>query len=268
MLLFVYGTLRYGFELNHLLRNSPFIGLGYVEGFKMYDLGGYPGCVKGDGTIWGEVYQVSEELLRKLDEVEGYSGTPDDLYERTSVTVNFDQKRKYKLSGVQMYVYRRSIDDKYVIREGDFSSHMGMSKILNYFAYAENTNTEVMKYRGLTKIMKEFRAYAPGFRIVFSVPCRWGLCASLKEGEGKVCGYVYLTTADQLAVLDRAEHYLSTYMRDSIPVVDERGITYFATVYFTEEKEEGSPSHQYLQIILDGLRRGWGDQCRSTGLDL
>jgi len=111
VLLFVYGTLRYGFELNHLLRNSPFIGLGYVEGFKMYDLGGYPGCVKGDGTIWGEVYQVSEELLRKLDEVEGYSGTPDDLYERTSVTVNFDQKRKYKLSGVQMYVYRRSIDD-------------------------------------------------------------------------------------------------------------------------------------------------------------
>lgn len=214
----------------------------------------------------GEVYEVNELLLRKLDEIEGYSGTPEDLYERASVTVNFDQKRRYRLSNVQMYVYRRSVEDKYVVRDGDFSSYVGMPRIINYFAYAENTNPEVMKQRGLTVIMKELRVFAPNFRIVFSVPCKWGLCASLREGEGQVCGYIYLTTTDQLAVLDRAEHYMSRYLRDSIPVLDEEGRRYFATAYFSEGGQEGTPSSEYLKLILDGLRRKWGEQCKTSGL--
>ncbi|MDC0611280.1 gamma-glutamylcyclotransferase [Vibrio sp.] len=70
-LVFVYGSLRKG-ESNHwYLESSQFIGAFATEPeFAMYDLGPYPGIVEGSFSVRGEVYQIDDDTLHHLDELE------------------------------------------------------------------------------------------------------------------------------------------------------------------------------------------------------
>ena len=70
--IFVYGTLLRG-ESNHdLLRGARFVGEAQTQpGFELYDLGGYPGMVRGgDGVVLGELWDVGAKTLAALDELE------------------------------------------------------------------------------------------------------------------------------------------------------------------------------------------------------
>jgi gamma-glutamylcyclotransferase (GGCT)/AIG2-like uncharacterized protein YtfP len=70
--IFVYGTLRQGEErdINRLLPAPRWVGHARVPGV-LYHLGAYPGGVLGaPGWIKGEVYEISTELERQLDEIE------------------------------------------------------------------------------------------------------------------------------------------------------------------------------------------------------
>ena len=69
---FVYGTLRQGEarDINRLLPAPRLLGNAGVTG-ALYDLGAYPGLVLGaSGWVHGEVYEISPELERLLDEIE------------------------------------------------------------------------------------------------------------------------------------------------------------------------------------------------------
>ncbi|MES2911825.1 MAG: gamma-glutamylcyclotransferase family protein [Pseudomonadota bacterium] len=69
---FVYGTLCSGEQrdINNLNPPPQYIGEACVPG-TLYDLGSYPGIVLGgQGTVRGEVYRISAELERTLDEIE------------------------------------------------------------------------------------------------------------------------------------------------------------------------------------------------------
>ena len=95
--LFVYGTLKRGQPLHGLLRGATLLGEGRVKGFALYDLGDYPAARPEEGScIWGEVYEVPEDLLPLLDEVE-------DEYRREEVLVELSGG---SLISAQMYVYR------------------------------------------------------------------------------------------------------------------------------------------------------------------
>ncbi|MEO5660768.1 MAG: gamma-glutamylcyclotransferase family protein [Polaromonas sp.] len=69
---FVYGTLRQGQlrDINRLQPAPRWVGNGCVSGM-LYHLGAYPGLVLGGpGSVHGEVYEISAELERQLDEIE------------------------------------------------------------------------------------------------------------------------------------------------------------------------------------------------------
>lgn len=69
---FVYGTLRRGGDndINRLRPAARFVGAGAVKG-TMYHFGRYPGVLLGgEGDIAGEVYEITPELERILDEIE------------------------------------------------------------------------------------------------------------------------------------------------------------------------------------------------------
>ena len=69
---FVYGTLRKGQErdINRLEPAPVFIGNGQINGM-LYNLGSYPGVrLGGQDWVQGEVYQITPELERQLDEIE------------------------------------------------------------------------------------------------------------------------------------------------------------------------------------------------------
>jgi gamma-glutamylaminecyclotransferase len=74
-LLFVYGTLKRGCSNHGYLADQTFVGLARtIPGFRLYDLGGYPGIVTHpadrEGVV-GEVWSVDDESLRRLDYFEG-----------------------------------------------------------------------------------------------------------------------------------------------------------------------------------------------------
>jgi gamma-glutamylcyclotransferase (GGCT)/AIG2-like uncharacterized protein YtfP len=75
--LFVYGTLRKGYDLklvgkvNHLIR---YVGQGKVNA-DLYDLGRYPGAIRTTGgpEVIGDIFELSDpgRVLRVLDKYEG-----------------------------------------------------------------------------------------------------------------------------------------------------------------------------------------------------
>ncbi|MCX7881775.1 MAG: gamma-glutamylcyclotransferase [Brevinematales bacterium] len=111
MLLFVYGTLRRGKKEHSLLANSPFVASGYVEG-TLYDLGvGFPalGLDEVQGRVYGEVYEVSEDLLQTLDHYEGCSpeNEEESLYIRQEITFYPEKGKPFPVVAYVMPVSQR-----------------------------------------------------------------------------------------------------------------------------------------------------------------
>ena len=75
-LVFVYGTLRRGSAraMSITFPNAKFIADAKVSG-SLYDLGPYPGLLLNESTslVFGEVYEVDDETLNRLDDFEASS---------------------------------------------------------------------------------------------------------------------------------------------------------------------------------------------------
>lgn len=83
ILLFVYGTLKRGCCNHAHLAGQMFVGVARTPpGYRLYDLGGYPGIAPRlddrDGVV-GEVWSVNDDALRRLD---AFEGVHDGLYRR------------------------------------------------------------------------------------------------------------------------------------------------------------------------------------------
>lgn len=80
--LFVYGTLRKGSKGHRYLLSANLLAENEkIYGLRMYDNGFYPFVIKVDNLdefVVGEIYQIAENILPKLDH---YEGTPS-LYKR------------------------------------------------------------------------------------------------------------------------------------------------------------------------------------------
>lgn len=85
-LLFVYGTLKRGCHNHRFIAGQNFLGLAEtVPGYRLYDLGGYPGLVARPDApegVRGEVWSVDDETLKRLD---AFEGVHEGLYRREPV---------------------------------------------------------------------------------------------------------------------------------------------------------------------------------------
>jgi gamma-glutamylaminecyclotransferase len=85
-LLFVYGTLKRGCCNHRYLADQTFVGTARTQaGYRLYDLGGYPGiAAHGDDRegVVGEVWSVSDQALIELDRFEGVH---EGLYRRVPI---------------------------------------------------------------------------------------------------------------------------------------------------------------------------------------
>jgi gamma-glutamylcyclotransferase (GGCT)/AIG2-like uncharacterized protein YtfP len=91
MRLFVYGTLKQGRSRAHYLREATLLGLAVTRPlYRLVDCGNYPGLVPWQpGTsIQGELWDVTQQCLQILDQVEGVASN---LYQRAEVQLQQPQ---------------------------------------------------------------------------------------------------------------------------------------------------------------------------------
>ena len=91
-LVFVYGTLRRNGARPMSIRfpDSKFIADAKVAG-SLYDLGAYPGLLLNEANllVTGEVYEVEDETLKRLDDFEASSN-----YRRKQVEISLGTHKK------------------------------------------------------------------------------------------------------------------------------------------------------------------------------
>ncbi|RDU95778.1 gamma-glutamylcyclotransferase family protein [Trinickia dinghuensis] len=125
---FVYGTLRAGepndirhAAASHGLAEPRLIGVTAVRG-KLYDFGNYPGLVldEAGSPVTGDVYEIEDELIAVLDEIErAYPGI-DGMFVGREMTFDVAGERV-----VCLYypVTESAVQDKPEITGGDWVAH-------------------------------------------------------------------------------------------------------------------------------------------------
>jgi gamma-glutamylcyclotransferase (GGCT)/AIG2-like uncharacterized protein YtfP len=108
-LVFVYGTLKRDCSNHHFLADQRFVSEARtIPGFRLHNLGGYPGMVPHADDregVTGEIWEVDEACLRRLDALEGLA---DGHYRREPIPLlppHADQR-------IEGYIYARSVADR------------------------------------------------------------------------------------------------------------------------------------------------------------
>lgn len=90
-LVFVYGTLLSGMRNHTILRNAEFKGGGVTaDRFSLFAHAAYPAItLEKRNHIEGELYEVDEHIMKRLDYLEGYDpeNIEPSLYERKLTSV-------------------------------------------------------------------------------------------------------------------------------------------------------------------------------------
>lgn len=125
---FVYGTLRAG-EINdigmaaarHHIATPVLVGTTTVRG-HLFDFGRYPGLVPDVGGVHvqGDVYEISDELVAVLDEIEEVYPGVEGLFLPRHVTVDVDGTA---LTCRYYPVQRDAVKGLPEIRGGDWVAH-------------------------------------------------------------------------------------------------------------------------------------------------
>lgn len=130
---FVYGTLRQGGSRRGALEEATEISKkAYLVGFKMYHLGGFPGIIhlssgeRGEPIV-GELYQIDERTLARLDMIEGHQEERPEasFYRRTEVQIvvpREGENKKAEIFTAWTYVFNNPARIKScpVIESGDW----------------------------------------------------------------------------------------------------------------------------------------------------
>lgn len=272
-MVFVYGTLLKG-QCNYGSYLAPLdpVDEGVVNGYKMVDVGSFPGIVAGDGKVKGEIYQVSCGQLADIDSLEGEGS----LYIRKYVNV---ETKQHGVMQAYVYVYNRSAAH---LPEIPFTQQpYGHENMVWYVAYGSNLLEERLKnyiMGGKCKFnSKTYRACSdtrmPRRSVPVIIPYSMYYSGKSNSWEGKpVCfldiskpgmayGRAYLVNESQLDWIHWQEGKSSEWYKKRVRLEDIEGIPAYA---FTNPKgKEHQPfnmvSKAYQKVLLSGLKESYPD---------
>lgn len=128
-LVFVYGTLRKKAVANDLMADSLWKGEAFVPG-RLYRIDWYPGVVyephSNQNWVIGDLFEVSTQVLKKLDEYEGCNEgcTLPYEYERIDARAKISNSTKTELKetwvACQLWNYQRNVGPDQQILSGDW----------------------------------------------------------------------------------------------------------------------------------------------------
>lgn len=115
----VYDSLRLGFSDHEMIVDSQPIGKGWLTGYRMFNLGAYPGVVKtyeDNQRVRVEWYKVSDSTLEAMDRMKEYD--PNELDNSLFVRV-----RVHSPYGKgSMYIYNQSLQQSTPVEGGDWGA--------------------------------------------------------------------------------------------------------------------------------------------------
>jgi gamma-glutamylcyclotransferase (GGCT)/AIG2-like uncharacterized protein YtfP len=119
---FVYGTLRKGYGNNRLLTQATFLSKGEtVNKYTMF-ASGIPYVNKHieTDTIKGELYEVTDKELERLDLLEGYNPSKheDSWYKREKVDIK-DENGSIE----EAYIYFNDTKTNTIVESGDYTNY-------------------------------------------------------------------------------------------------------------------------------------------------
>ncbi|MFN8257500.1 MAG: gamma-glutamylcyclotransferase [Bacteroidales bacterium] len=225
MLLFVYGSLLRGMSLSHHMEGAEFLGPAFVKA-ELYFLGFYPGIIKGDQVIYGELYDVPVHLLSKIDEVEEYYENDDEksVYLRKEIEITrFSDGRKIN---AEAYFYNRPVAGKQKIEGGDYRIYMNnIYQKPTWFACYEN----FLNQQSLPSLIK----FAPetkegkleGFTKIYNLKSGingYAYANLLFDKKGLNCeATAWKLNPEQMDLLDKKLDVPNLYHRVSIPFLSK-----------------------------------------------
>ncbi|MET3681928.1 gamma-glutamylcyclotransferase (GGCT)/AIG2-like uncharacterized protein YtfP [Alkalibacillus flavidus] len=254
VLMFVYGTLRHG-ERNHgLIEDERAVAYQASVSGKLVDTGeGFPAIVLDDTSrVFGEVYDVSENILAKVDALEGVDPRGAPFYDRKVVTVSTDH------GDVKAYTYvmtNEQVDGLQEIASGDWRLDRVLSQTLPYyFAYGSCMDDKRIKQAGMYDEFTRLGAgVLDGYALRFSTYVSDGGRADIVEADESVEGVVYEITLQGKAYLYEREGVHIGKYRPAIVDVDFEGqMVPMLTFIVIDKQPEFAPPDHYLSEILRG----------------
>jgi gamma-glutamylcyclotransferase (GGCT)/AIG2-like uncharacterized protein YtfP len=256
---FVYGTLRRNEHNQRLLQDAELVAQQAWTKGELFDTGlGYP-ALKGSntGTVFGELYRVSDEQLRLLDQLEDYrDGAQDNLYERPIQAIYHDRGE------TEAFVYTIASHNEGMlvtpIPYGDWRVYQFEKEQDNvlYFAYGSCLDDARFKLAGVDHYFQKLvgRGVLDGYTLRYTKVFSDGGRADIVEEGGVVEGKVYEIPRECLTYLYRREGVGSRLYRPSLIEVDVNGkmLKNVLTFIVVDKDPETAPSDHYLEEIIRG----------------
>ena len=247
--LFVYGTLMDGQCNAHYLDECAIYGVGEVRGYTLLQLNGYPGMIKGDGVVAGELYSINEKVKKQLDRLEGsqYKYSSDLVYLGDACFY----AHFYEFVTVEGRKYNRAIckDDMWV----------NVNDYVWYACYGSNLlDSRFNEYLQRTSSKEqpiESRAIILPYELYFAKNSRlWdGKGVAFLDTNKSSCtyGWMYLITKQQYEEIKKMEG--AWYSKRIHVGYDDMGIE-IVTFTGVERYDAVEPGERYLGVIRRGLK--------------
>ena len=209
MQLFVYGSLLRGMSLSSYMEDARFLGPAYVKADLFY-LGFYPGIIQGEQVVYGELYEVNQDQLPIIDQVEDYIELDNErsAYLRKPVDAfRLSDGRKLK---AQAYFYNRSPEGKPRIESGDYRQFMTEPNNNDVWVIGYGSNMSSRKMLGLLGAIPEHKkGFVDGFERVYTVKTgvngNGSANLEYKGGMQRCDSVAWRLGKNQLEILDEIE---------------------------------------------------------------
>ncbi len=254
-LVFVYGTLRENEPNHHLLENADCIARqSWTEGV-LYDTGnGYPVMgVSSFHRVYGEVYEVSSDLLNQLSELESFPEKTN-RYEKVVQTIYSDAGEMEAIVYVNGTFSLAQLQE---VKFGDWKCHLHLDKaVFRYFAYGSCMDSERFTTAGVAEYFTKVIGCgkANNFSLAYTRAAKDGGRADIIESDGYVEGKVYELKKEALDYLFMREGVHGNHYRPAFVSVEVDGnvLENVLTFIVIDKSEELAPPLHYATEILRG----------------
>lgn len=260
-LVFVYGTLRKHEPNAHYLDHARLVARQSWTHGELYRTESYfPALKPSEQNIaYGELYEVSDTLLKRLDELEGYNEEEEhNLYSRKIQTVYTD------MGAYQSNVYFIHPDCEHMLTTPVSFSDWKIDRLWNekphfyYFAYGSCMDHERFQQAGVDHYFRDIIGCGVlhNYSLAFSYHKSDGGRADIIEGEGYVEGIVYKLPFEAHEYLFQREGvHGGVYRTTFVDLICEgKSLNDVLTFTVTDKQKDQAPPLHYAREIYRGAK--------------